>query len=206
MKFPVLLTFDLDAELLWTARDPKNWGRPIALSQGAYGYREGVPRILDLLNRYGIHVTFFIPGMIFERNPETVAAIQANRVTGPLPPTIYFIENKIRVNGYSVDGDGIDLDTHYVYSTGDFGDFTWGYDASWKLDWSAKGGPVSSPPRTHWLPMSAEREAGPVPAARRSRKSADASCCHCPRCSAATFPAWAGQRPRPGPTAQHRPR
>jgi peptidoglycan/xylan/chitin deacetylase (PgdA/CDA1 family) len=75
--FPVLLTFDLDAELLWTSRDPKNWERPIALSQGAYGYREGVPRILDLLARHGIECTFFVPGMIIERNRALVENIYA---------------------------------------------------------------------------------------------------------------------------------
>ncbi len=75
--FPVLLTFDLDAELLWTARDPKNWNRPIALSQGAYGYREGVPRILNLLAKHGLHCTFFVPGMIIERQREVVQEIHA---------------------------------------------------------------------------------------------------------------------------------
>ena len=74
-RFPVLLTFDLDAELLWTSRDPKNWNRPIALSQGAYGYREGVPRILNLLAKHGLHCTFFIPGMIIERNRSVVQEI-----------------------------------------------------------------------------------------------------------------------------------
>lgn len=76
-RFPTLLTFDLDAELLWTARDPKNWNRPIALSQGAYGYREGVPRILNLLAKHGLHCTFFVPGMIIERQREVVKEIHA---------------------------------------------------------------------------------------------------------------------------------
>ena len=75
--FPVLLTFDLDAELLWTARDPKNWQRPIALSQGAYGYKEGVPRILNLLAKHGLRCTFFVPGMIIERNRGVVQEILA---------------------------------------------------------------------------------------------------------------------------------
>jgi peptidoglycan-N-acetylglucosamine deacetylase len=75
--FPALLTFDLDAELLWTSRDPKNWERPIALSQGAYGYREGVPRILNLLAKHSIQCTFFVPGMIVERNREVVRDICA---------------------------------------------------------------------------------------------------------------------------------
>lgn len=76
-RFPVLLTFDLDAELLWTARDAKNWNRPIALSQGAYGYREGLPRILNLLAKYDLHSTFFVPGMIVERNRAVVESIHA---------------------------------------------------------------------------------------------------------------------------------
>jgi len=36
--FPVMLTFDLDAETMWTSRDPKNAQRPIVMSQGAYGW------------------------------------------------------------------------------------------------------------------------------------------------------------------------
>jgi peptidoglycan/xylan/chitin deacetylase (PgdA/CDA1 family) len=67
--FPVMLTFDLDAETLWTARDPKNWERPIALSQGTYGWKIGMGRIMDLLDRYGIKVTFFIPGLVMQQHP-----------------------------------------------------------------------------------------------------------------------------------------
>ena len=37
--FPVLLSFDIDAETMWTARDPKNAERPIVMSQGAYGWK-----------------------------------------------------------------------------------------------------------------------------------------------------------------------
>src|SRR5262249_42615651 len=65
--FPVLLTFDIDAETMWTARDPKNAERPIVMSQGAYGWKVGVPRILDLLGRYGLRVTFFVPGHVREQ-------------------------------------------------------------------------------------------------------------------------------------------
>ena len=43
-------------------RDPKNAERPIVMSQGAYGWKVGMPRILDLLARYGLRVTFFVPG------------------------------------------------------------------------------------------------------------------------------------------------
>ncbi|GAB5468455.1 MAG: polysaccharide deacetylase [Rhodospirillales bacterium] len=65
--FPVMLTFDLDAETMWTARDRKNAERPIVLSQGAYGWKVGTPRILDLLDRYAIKGTFFVPGLVIEQ-------------------------------------------------------------------------------------------------------------------------------------------
>ena len=64
--FPVMLTFDLDAETMWTGRDPKNRERPVLLSQGAYGWKVGMPRILDLLDRYDIKASFFIPGEVIE--------------------------------------------------------------------------------------------------------------------------------------------
>jgi peptidoglycan/xylan/chitin deacetylase (PgdA/CDA1 family) len=73
--FPLFLTFDLDAETMWTARDPNYANRPILMSQGAYGWKVGVPRVLDLLRRYGLIATFFIPGVIIEQRPHVVEAI-----------------------------------------------------------------------------------------------------------------------------------
>lgn len=73
--FPLLLTFDLDAETMWTARDPAFAQRPILMSQGAYGWKAGVPRILDLLRRYGLHVTFFVPGIVIDQRPQVMEAI-----------------------------------------------------------------------------------------------------------------------------------
>lgn len=65
--FPVMLTFDLDAETMWTGRDPRNAERPIVLSQGAYGWKVGTGRILDLLERYDVRATFFVPGVVIEQ-------------------------------------------------------------------------------------------------------------------------------------------
>jgi peptidoglycan/xylan/chitin deacetylase (PgdA/CDA1 family) len=73
--FPVMLSFDLDAETMWTARDAKNAERPIVLSQGAYGWRTGLPRILDLLARHAIKSTFFVPGIVIEQQPQAAEAI-----------------------------------------------------------------------------------------------------------------------------------
>lgn len=73
--FPLFITFDLDAETMWTGRDPSNAGRPILMSQGAYGWRTGTPRILELLVRYGLTTTFFVPGEVIDKRPATIEAI-----------------------------------------------------------------------------------------------------------------------------------
>lgn len=73
--FPLFLTFDLDAETLWTARDPNNAERPIVMSQGAYGWKRGVWRVLELLAKYDLRSTFFIPGLVVEQRPEVVEGI-----------------------------------------------------------------------------------------------------------------------------------
>lgn len=74
-RFPVVLTFDLDAESLWRARDADAARKPIWLSQGTYGPREGLPRILAALKRRGIRCTFFVPGQTIDDHPAAVAAI-----------------------------------------------------------------------------------------------------------------------------------
>lgn len=78
-KFKVMLTFDVDGETLWTAPDPlndaNNASRPTVLSQARYGPLVAVPRILDLLDKYGIKSTFFIPGATVDKYPEMVAEV-----------------------------------------------------------------------------------------------------------------------------------
>lgn len=69
-KMPVLLTFDVDGETLWRCRDAENARRPVILSQGRYGPETGVPRILKMLRKYGIHATFFIPGFTVNQYPD----------------------------------------------------------------------------------------------------------------------------------------
>ena len=73
--FPLFLTFDLDAETMWTARDPSYAERPILMSQGAYGWKVGVGRILDLLERFDIRSTFFIPGLVVDQRPALMERI-----------------------------------------------------------------------------------------------------------------------------------
>ncbi|MCC7104271.1 MAG: polysaccharide deacetylase [Chloroflexi bacterium] len=73
----VALTFDVDAESLWIGRDPENAHRPGVLSQGAYSPKVAVPKILELLARYGIKGTFFIPGEDVDAWPDAPRQIDA---------------------------------------------------------------------------------------------------------------------------------
>lgn len=68
----VSLTFDVDAESGWLGEGEEYRTRITTLSEGAYGVRRGVPRILDLLGRHGIPATFFVPGDTAERHPGLV--------------------------------------------------------------------------------------------------------------------------------------
>ncbi len=63
----VTLSFDSDHET-----QTLRWGQssPGKLSQGEYGSRVGVPRILDLLGKYDAPSTFFVPAVIAMLHPE----------------------------------------------------------------------------------------------------------------------------------------
>ena len=72
-RVAVSFTFDFDAESAWLGSFKLD--TPSALSRGAYGATEGVPRILRLLDRYNLPATFFIPGDTADRHPDEVRAI-----------------------------------------------------------------------------------------------------------------------------------
>jgi peptidoglycan-N-acetylglucosamine deacetylase len=64
------ISFDLDGESPWIHRDAALAERPLHMSMGAYGPKTGAPRILKVLDRYGIKAGWFIPGWIVERYPD----------------------------------------------------------------------------------------------------------------------------------------
>ncbi|PJJ54329.1 peptidoglycan/xylan/chitin deacetylase (PgdA/CDA1 family) [Mumia flava] len=68
----VSLTFDVDAEAGWLGEGEEYARRLTILSEGRYGVVRGVPRILDLLDRYAIPATFFVPGYTAETHPDLV--------------------------------------------------------------------------------------------------------------------------------------
>ena len=69
------LSFDFDAETIWF----RTLRQPFAgqMSRGEYGAREGVPRILDLLQRYDLKASFFVPGWTADKYPQLVERMHA---------------------------------------------------------------------------------------------------------------------------------
>jgi peptidoglycan/xylan/chitin deacetylase (PgdA/CDA1 family) len=65
---------DEDAPYLWTQRGvdaPRTLGQ---LEQRHFGQRIGIWRILDLLDRFGVKGSFFVPGAVATANPEILPA------------------------------------------------------------------------------------------------------------------------------------
>jgi peptidoglycan/xylan/chitin deacetylase (PgdA/CDA1 family) len=69
------LCFDFDALSLWLGLFRFTTANP--LSRGEFGATVGVPRILDLLDRYELKATFFVPGHTAVVFPDAVRAIHA---------------------------------------------------------------------------------------------------------------------------------
>lgn len=70
----VCLTFDFDAISLWLG--PFKAQSPSMISRGEFGVI-GAKRILDLLDRYDIKTTWFVPGHTADTYPEAVAEVHA---------------------------------------------------------------------------------------------------------------------------------
>jgi peptidoglycan-N-acetylglucosamine deacetylase len=77
-----VLSFDVDAESAILVEGRRHARSPMAMSHQAYGPLVAVPRILDLLAEYDLEATFFVPGLIAERYPETVERIAGDHEIG----------------------------------------------------------------------------------------------------------------------------
>jgi len=75
-RVAVLLSFDVDNETVTGLRT----GDPTigSLSQGEYGARVALPRVLALLDRHEIPASFFIPGWSLKLSPAMADAIRAS--------------------------------------------------------------------------------------------------------------------------------
>ena len=66
------LTFDFDAMSGFIARGLTS---PSAISRGEFGANVAAPRLLDLLSRYGLETSWYIPGHTLETYPHACAKI-----------------------------------------------------------------------------------------------------------------------------------
>ena len=74
----VMFSFDLDGDVIWRnmSADEPNAGKLIrARSIGQYGPNRCVDMILDLLDKYKVKATFYVPGFVAEHNREVVRRI-----------------------------------------------------------------------------------------------------------------------------------
>lgn len=74
-RVAVLLSFDVDNETIWLRNNDTNVG---GLSQGQYGARVALPRVLALLDEHNVAASFFGPAVSFSLAPEMIEQIQAS--------------------------------------------------------------------------------------------------------------------------------
>lgn len=79
-KCAVMFTFDMDGDTTW---ENGNAGLPYgekyikSKSVGQYGPRRAIDMILDMLDKYGVRATFYVPGLTAERYPEAVKKVSS---------------------------------------------------------------------------------------------------------------------------------
>lgn len=69
-RVAVCISFDVDNEALWRSNP-----LPVPLSQGEYGAKEALPRILELLDRYHVPASFYIPVLSAVLHPDMIPQI-----------------------------------------------------------------------------------------------------------------------------------
>ncbi len=72
-RFAVCFTFDVDITSLWLGCFRFHTMNP--LSRGEFGVRYGLPRILNVLDKYGIKGTFYLPGHSAVHHPKEMREI-----------------------------------------------------------------------------------------------------------------------------------
>jgi peptidoglycan/xylan/chitin deacetylase (PgdA/CDA1 family) len=72
-----MLTFSVDAETPVLAAGRRYAENAMAMSHQAFDARRGLPRLLGILDEFGIKATFFVPGISAERWPAAITDIAA---------------------------------------------------------------------------------------------------------------------------------
>ncbi len=70
-----MITVDMDSESGILFSNPEAADHLDVLAQMAYGERTGVPRLLRIFEKRGIRVTFYIPGFVADRWPDSVREV-----------------------------------------------------------------------------------------------------------------------------------
>jgi peptidoglycan/xylan/chitin deacetylase (PgdA/CDA1 family) len=71
-KYAICLTFDFDAISGWLEM---GLASPAYLSRGEFAATVGAPRVLEIMNKYGIKTTWFVPGHTADTFPEVTSEI-----------------------------------------------------------------------------------------------------------------------------------
>ena len=71
----MFLSFDVDSETAWTAKDPARYTELVTMSYGGYEARVGVRKLLELLAQEELTATFFVTGWSVEAHPAMADAI-----------------------------------------------------------------------------------------------------------------------------------
>lgn len=74
-KCGVMVTFDFDAESMWWSEDATASKKPSILSQGGYGPRRGLGKVLEVLSDFDVPASFYTPGTTAENHPYSIEAI-----------------------------------------------------------------------------------------------------------------------------------
>lgn len=74
-KVAVCFAFDVDLELNWSETNRQDPNHIVHMSKGTYGAKQGLPRILKMLDKQEVKGTFFIPAYNAEVYPELVKEI-----------------------------------------------------------------------------------------------------------------------------------
>lgn len=76
-RMALCLSFDIDAETLWLTRNEINARHLANMSRGLYATKQGLPRILRLLDEEELKATFFTTAYTAEIHPEIIRYIAA---------------------------------------------------------------------------------------------------------------------------------
>jgi peptidoglycan/xylan/chitin deacetylase (PgdA/CDA1 family) len=71
----MFLSFDVDAESAWTAKEATHAQRLVTMSYGGYEARVGTRKLLELLDQLDLKATFFITGWSVDAHPAMAEAI-----------------------------------------------------------------------------------------------------------------------------------